>query len=74
MQTVQDNVGRFVRVETRTGVQRSGRLTNIYAGKLQLNGVEVSIVQEIELNSDRGDTIPIASLVRIDFDKPESIT
>lgn len=61
-------VGRMVRLETRDGVQRSGRMSGLRAQEIAYNGVKTEFVTEIEMNGDPSDTVPLSSLVQLDID------
>lgn len=64
-----NSVGKFVHLETRDGLARSGRLTGYRTTDIKLNGEEVPIIIELELNGDPTDSLPITQLSSIEVDQ-----
>ena len=56
-------VGSTVRFETRDGVRREGRASDLRYSELRIDGRTVRFPTEIELNGDPGDLVDIARLV-----------
>jgi hypothetical protein len=65
---VWDGVGKYVRLETTHGVNRSGKLSGIRTRKVNVNGEDVDIPIELEVNGDPTDTIPIHLIVKLSID------
>ncbi len=54
-----NSTGQYVRLETRDGVVREGRLSGLGSRTLVWNGKPVEILEEIELNGDPFDKIAL---------------
>jgi|WetSurMetagenome_2_1015567.scaffolds.fasta_scaffold205798_3 hypothetical protein len=59
------SVNRYVRLETSDGCVRQGKMTDFRVMDVEINGVKVGVLSEIELNGDRGDSIPLSRLAKI---------
>ncbi len=66
---VWDAVGGYVRLETTTGTERSGKMSGIRTRAIKLNGADVHIPIELELNGDPTDTVPIHVISKLSIDK-----
>ena len=53
------STGQYVRLETRDGVIREGRLSGLGSRTLMWNGKPVEILEDIELNGDCFDKISL---------------
>jgi hypothetical protein len=60
--------GRPCRVETIEGGVRTGRLSGLRVRTLKYNGFDQEIVEEIELNRDPSDTIPLSRIAILNID------
>lgn len=60
--------GRPCRVETIEGAVRSGRLSGLRTRHFNYNGFDQEIVEEIELNKDPSDTIPLSRIAKLNID------
>lgn len=52
-------IGQHIRIETRDGLEREGRLSGIQARTIKWNGKDVDLPEDIELNGDSYDRIPL---------------
>lgn len=65
MDLLYSSVNRSVSVETVDGMFRVGRMTSISYSTFEMNGKKCSIPNEIELNGDVTDTVPIERIRKI---------
>lgn len=68
---VWDGVGGYVRLETATGTERSGKLSGIRNRTVKFNGEDVLIPVELELNGDPTDTVPLHVVSKLSIDAPK---
>lgn len=54
-----NSVGKSISLETVDGACREGRLSGLRMTQTKFNGVDVDVLQELELNGDPTDCIPI---------------
>jgi hypothetical protein len=66
--TVWNGTGKFVRLETTDGVQRSGKLSGFRTKVVKFNGEEQHVIIELELNGDPSDCVPLAVLDKVSID------
>ena len=59
---INDGVGKYVKMETRDGVVREGRLSGLRTRQIVFNGKIQEIVTELELNGDPTDTVDFGVL------------
>ena len=62
MDRVHASVGKFINLETVDGGVREGRLSGLRLTEMTFNGIPVDVIQELELNGDPTDTIPVGRL------------
>lgn len=63
-----DNVGCYLDLETTDGVKREGKLTSMTFRQFVLNKQKVNIPDEIEINGDPTDKIPISRIMNMNID------
>ena len=63
-----DNVGSYLDLETTDGVKREGKLTSMTFRQFVLNKRKVNIPDEIEINGDPTDKIPISRIMTMNID------
>jgi glycine cleavage system aminomethyltransferase T len=56
-----------VEFETKDGVRRSGRLTDLRMSELRLNGRKCELITEFVLNNDPTDAIPFFNIKSMDI-------
>ncbi len=54
-----ESTGQYVRLETRDGVRREGRLSGLGSRTILWNGKSVEILEDVELNGDCFDKIAL---------------
>ena len=62
-----NSTGQYVRLETRDGVVREGRLSGLGSRTLMWNGKPVEILEEVELNGDPFDKIALDSIATFEL-------
>ena len=62
-------VGKYVHLETKDGLSRSGKLTGYRTTDIVFNGEKGPIVTELALNNDPTDSLPISQLRSIEIDE-----
>jgi hypothetical protein len=67
MEEIHNNVGEFMRLETIDGVVREGRMSGLRLRQLELNGKQVEIITELELNGDPTDCVELYRVAKINF-------
>ena len=70
---VWNGVGGYVRLETTSGTERSGKLSGIRTRTLKFNGEDVLLPTELELNGDPTDTVPIHVVMKLSIDPPKKV-
>jgi hypothetical protein len=60
--------GRPCRLETIDGSVRNGRLSGLRTRVIKYNGFDQEIVEEVELNRDPSDTIPLSRIAILNID------
>jgi len=65
--TMVENVGNHITLETTDGVVREGRMTGLSSQSLLWDGSPVEILTEVELNGDPYDTVPINRIKSIEL-------
>ena len=65
------NIGCYLDLETTDGVKREGKLTSISFRQFTLNKKLVNIPDEIEINGDPSDKIPISRIMNLNIDFPK---
>jgi hypothetical protein len=60
-------VGCNAHIETKDGIKREGRISNIKMSSLVIGDEEVERPEALELNGDSGDIIGFDRLVRVDL-------
>jgi hypothetical protein len=63
-----ESVGEFMSLETTDGILREGRISGFTYRSFILNGDEVQLPIEIEVNGDPSDRIPIDRIAKIDLE------
>lgn len=63
-----DSVGEFMSLETTDGLMREGRISGFTYRSLLLDGEEVQLPIEIEVNGDPSDRIPIDRIAKINLE------
>lgn len=71
MDRIHASVGKFINLETVDGGVREGRLSGLRLITMTFNGTPVDVVQELELNGDPTDTIPVGRLSSIHIQSEE---
>jgi hypothetical protein len=62
-----DATGEFMRLETTDGLIRQGKITGYRERLVIINGNEVPVPIEIEINNDPNDTVPLDRVAKIDI-------
>ena len=65
-----NSIGRYLNLETTDGVKREGKLTSMTFNQFVLNEEKVNIPDEIEINGDPTDKIPISRIAKMSIDFP----
>lgn len=65
IELLHDSTGKFINIETTDGLIREGRVSGLRLRSLMVNNVSVDFIEEIELNGDPTDCIPINRIGRI---------
>lgn len=63
--TLTEGVGEHFWLETTDGVEREGRISGFGVRTVEVNGQEVDLPVEIEVNSDAMDKIPLDRVKKI---------
>ena len=61
------STGQHIRLETRDGVVREGRLSGLRSRTIKWNGKGVEILEEVELNGDPYDVVPLNRIATFDL-------
>lgn len=61
--------GRFVDLETMEGLHREGKLTGWTMRQFKINGQDVDWPEELELNGDPNDRIPLDRIASINIQR-----
>lgn len=61
-------VGHFVRLETRDGISREGKISGLRTLNVKFNGVDRELPTAIELNGDNFDTVELITIQEITID------
>jgi len=62
-----DSTGEFMRLETSDGLVRQGKISGYRERTVIINGNEVPVPIEIEINNDPNDTVPLDRVAKIDI-------
>lgn len=65
MDRIHNGVGKFINLETVDGGVREGRLSGLRMVSMDFDGTMVDVVNELELNGDPTDTIPVNRIAKI---------
>lgn len=65
------NIGCYLDLETTDGVRREGKLTSMTFRQFTMNNRKVNIPDEIEINGDPTDKIPISRIMNLNIDFPK---
>ena len=65
---IADSVGKFVTLETRSGVSREGKISALRTETVEFNGSDCELPIAIELNGDVFDTVDLVTIQRINID------
>jgi hypothetical protein len=52
------SVGKYIKLETKDGIRREGRLSSLENEIIIFNDEEVELIKELQLNNDPFDSVP----------------
>lgn len=65
IELLHESTGKFINIETTDSLIREGRVSGLRLKTIEVNTMQVDLIQEIELNGDPTDCVPLDRIARI---------